>query len=198
MLYPRFLLSLIKDNIAKSIMLIVSITCFIFAGTLDDDVITRNIVGQNKIIIGVDTTFIYLYLNDQKSIQCENFKSEQKLLPNKTIVYTQYNGFNVALWVLFVIFMIIVLVGTFHPDDDLNWEIRQNWINSLIGEVKVIEESNKFYWVLRNKLLVVNDIPNDPWFIKQKVEEYVSYTNIFPEFVSMEDKRSRKLKKIGI
>lgn len=198
MLYLRFILSLLRDNIAKTIMLSLSIICFIFAGTLDDDVITKNVVGQNTIIIGVDTTYVYLCLNEQKDIECNDFKKEQKILPNKTIVYTQYDGINVALWFFFGLFLIIVIIGTFHPDDDLNWEFNFTWVNSLIREVRVVEESNKFYWVLRNKLLVVSEIPNDPWFIKQKVEEYVSYKNVFPEFLSKEDKRARKLKNIGV
>ena len=198
MLYLRFILSLFRDNIAKTIMLSISIICFIFAGTLDDDVITKNVVGQNKVIIGLDTTYVYLCLDEQKRIECDNFKSEQKILPNKTIVYTQYDGFNAALWFFFALFLIIVLVGTFNPDDDMNWEFSFTWKNCLIKEVRVIEESNKFYWVLGNKLLAVNDIPSDPWFIKQKVEEYVSYKNVFPDFLSKEDKRARKLKNIGV
>lgn len=179
-------------------MIVVSTICFIFAGTLDDDVITKHVVGQNKIIIGVDTTYVYLCLDEQKRIECDNFKSEQKILPNKTIVYTQYDAFNVALWFFFGLFLIIVLIGTFHPDDDLNWEVRFTWVNSLLKEVKVVEQSNKFYWVLRNKLLVISETPNDPWFIKQKVEEYVSYKNVFPEFLSKEEKRSLRLKNIGV
>jgi hypothetical protein len=179
-------------------MLSLSIICFIFAGTLDDDVITKNVVGQNTVVIGTDTTHVYLCVNEQNGIQCENFKKEQKILPNKTIVYTQYDVFNGFLWFLFGLFLIIVIVGTFHPDDDMNWEFGFTWVNCLLKEVKVFEQSNKFYWVLRNKLLVISDTPNDPWFIKQKVQEYVEYRNVFPEFLSKEEKRNRKLKNIGV
>lgn len=179
-------------------MILVSTLCFIFAGTLEDDVITKNVVGQNTIVIGVDTTYVYLCLNEQKSIESNDFKKEQKILPNKTIVYTQYDGFNVALWFFFGLFLIIVIIGTFHPDDDMNWEFGFTWVNCLLKEVKVFEQSNKFYWVLRNKLLVISETPNDPWFIKQKVQEYVEYKNVFPDFLSKEEKRDRKLKNIGV
>ena len=186
-----------RGSIGKTITLIVTILCFNYAGTIDDNVVTRQVVGTNM-VIGIDTTHVYLYNGDDRNVSMVSFRKSQKILPNKTIVYKESNGFNACLWFIFAIGVILLSIGTFSGEDDLNWEFGDCWHDTLLKEIRVIEESSKYHWVLNNRLLIVSDQPIDTWSLKDRVTDYIRNKNIFPEFTSKEDKREKKLKKIGI
>lgn len=184
-------------SIGKTITLVVTILCFNYAGTIADNVVVRQVVGTNT-VIGIDTTHVYLYNSDDKNVSMVSFHKSQKILPNKTIVYKEANGFNACLWFIFAIGVILLSIGTFSDEDDLNWEFSDKWHDTLLKEIRVIEESSKYHWVLNNRLLVVSDQPIDSWSLNDRITDYIRNKNIFPEFTSKEDKREKKLKKIGI
>jgi hypothetical protein len=204
MIYLTYLLNLIKKNLGKSITLILTIFSFYYAGKFEDDIITKNIVGQNTVILGIDTTHFYLCTSDNKTIEVVNFSKEKKILPNNIIVYNEYDILNVLMWVLFIVGMTILIIGTFCGDDDLNWDLYDTWVKTLVDDIRIIEESNKYYWVLKsnNKLIDFRDVPTNfgnPYMsIESKIRDYTSHKNLYPEFLSQEDKREKKLNKIGI
>lgn len=193
----KYLKNLIIESPGKSITLAVTIVSFIFAGTFDYTTETRNVLAQNIIVEGLDTTHTYLY-KSEGNITCVSFHKAQKILPGNIITYQESNVGNMLLWIVFGIGVIVLVFGTF-GDSQVNWEFKENWKETLYGEVKVIEEEGKYHWVLRNRLLwSESDVNNSPRYVRDRVEDYIDNKNIFPRFRTKQEKRNNKLDKIGI
>ncbi len=196
MIYLKYASELIRNNIGKTITLIITIVSFIMAGSFDNRYNTIHVLGQNNIVVGNDTSYTYLY-KDEGEIKCISFKSAQKTLPSSTIVYEVNNPINILLWVLFVIGLIVLLTGTF-SGDETSWEFNKNWVNILYKEVKVVEEDGLFKWVLLNKLIHMSSGLTNEYKISELVQNFSDNKNIYPDFTSKQDKRLNKLNKIGI
>lgn len=196
MIYLKYLKRLIFESPGKSITLAVTILAFIFAGSFDYHTETKRVVGQNMIVEGSDTTHTYLYKHES-SIECVSFHRALKLLPGNIIEYQESNIANILLWIIFGVGVIVLLFGTF-GDDQVNWDFRDNWRDTLHGEVKAVEEGGKYHWVLNNRLLWSEDSANNTRYIRDKVDEYIENKNIFPEFHTKQEKRNKRLEKIGI
>lgn len=202
MIYLKYFVKLIFENIGKSITLTITIVSFILAGTFSDDIRERIIVASSAIVPGVtkgsDTTYAYLY-KDNTSIVCVSF--DHKLKPiNGVIKYSEYNGLNVLFWAIFAICSVILTVGSFTSDSDINWEFRDKWSDSLYESIISLEEDNKYYWVLNGRLLSSNTNYSDihSGDLRSLVDEYIRNKNRFPKFYTRSEKRNNKLDKIGI
>lgn len=196
MIILKYLMRLIFESPGKSITLVVTILAFCYAGTFDYKTETKTIFGQNMLVEGLDTTHTYLY-KSEGNITCVSFRRPVKILPGNVITYKESNGLNALMWGIFGLGVIILLFGTF-GDNQVNWEFRDNWYDTLYSEVKVVEEEGKYHWVLQNRLLLSSEKEMNGMEVRNRVEDYIKNKNIFPEFYTKQDKRNRKLDKIGI
>jgi hypothetical protein len=196
MIYLRYLKRLIFESPGKSITLAVTILAFCYAGTFDYKTETKTIFGQNMLVEGHDTTHTYLY-KSEGNITCVSFRKALEVLPGNIIVYQESNGLNALMWGIFILGFIILGFGTF-GDSQVNWEFKQNWHDTLYNEIRVVEDEGKYNWVLRNRLIFSSQNATDGHSLRIKVDDYIDNKEIYPEFRTKQEKRNRKLDKIGI
>lgn len=200
MIYLKFLREILKKNIGKSIMFTLGIITYVFAGTISPSKCTIDVLDTNVIVIGRDTTNVYLYKESKESsISCVSFHDAQKILPGNIIEYTQYNILNIFLWVAFGVCCICVIVGLLASDDELSWEFRECWKEALFYDIKTFEENGTFFWTLHGRLLYRSQSCTPSGYdLKQLIRDYIRNRHIYPNFSSIEEKRNDKLNKIGI
>ena len=158
--YLKFILTLlfelVRTNIFKTIYLALAIISFNLAGTFPDSTDIYKIVAETK----VENTYIYVYetISDNK-VKYENIWQEEKPLEVKdgVVKLPSYNGFNIFFWVVFFISLVVVLIMTFVPDDDINWNFKDAWLEAFTSLIYCEEENGEFYYFALGRLISKTD-----------------------------------------
>src|SRR5574343_639787 len=198
--YIKYLIKLIAENPVKSIAILVAIISFKFAGTFSSNTSTYKVISSSiDSVSAPQKVFLYTVKGrDGNGYQVISNSSPIKISTNDFISVSDTNPLNVLLWILFIISILIVVIGSF--SDGGEWEFDDIMKEHLLKNIKCYHENGKYYYALRNRLLVATDVAlNDPvWQLRYAVETYVKNKKIYPEFYSVQDKRNNKLDRIGL
>ena len=199
MITLKFTLNLIKGNIGKVIMLIITLTSFFFAGRISDAVHTHKISQSFIEDLYDGKHYIYLYYDgNTNKYEVVDFDKPKKLTSYNVLTYTTYSGVNILLWAVFIILGIIFIVMSFTEDDGIGWEFNDIHHDTLYKFVVCMNEDNLYKYVLNNRILCSNATQIDSYYLRDLVKEYIKNRKIFPIFATIEDKRNNKLDKIGV
>jgi hypothetical protein len=201
--YLKFILTLlfelIRTNIAKTIFLTLAIISFNLADTFPDSIDTYKIVAETK----VGNTFIYVYetIHDNK-VKYENIWQEGKPLEVKNGVITSksYNGFNIFFWVILFISLVVTLIITCVPDDDINWGFKDAWKEAFSTLIYCEEENGYFYYFALGRLISKRDRQIGRNYRITHELGIDGFRDLYrcPEYQTKTQRRETLLNKIGI
>ena len=189
----NFLITLIKNNPAKSIFLLISLGCFPFAGTIDDSSDKHRIVKVDTVSVGnIDK---YCYITDNFSLK--TYDTPQKIVDGYLTEYSYHPG-NVFLWIGFGLPLLIVLLASF-IDDDTKWEFYECLVDTYYSsKLRVHDEDGIYRYTINDRLIATNSTQIPSYDLRKYVERYVDSKKSLPIWYSKSDKRNKNLDKIGI
>jgi hypothetical protein len=193
------LFELIKTNIAKTIFLTLAIISFNLADTLPDSIDTYKIVAETK----VGNTFIYVYetISDNE-VKYKNIWQEGKPLEVKNGVITSksYNGFNIFFWVILFISLVVTLIMTCVPDDDINWGFKDAWKEAFSTLIYCEEENGEFYYFALGRLISKTDRQIGRRYSITDELRVEGFRDLYrcPKYQTKTQRRETLLNKIGI
>lgn len=200
MIYLNFIRKILTNNIGKSILLIAVCILYHFAGSISDTKYKISVVAEDKVLSGIDTTYNYLYWSTDHKICVVTFDKEAR--KGNYVEWQSYCDGNILLWGGFGISCVILIVLSLFPDGDIGWDFTGCWKGALYDCVKVVEQDDKYYWVLRGRLLKSSDSASlqsvSRYTIDSLVDDYVNRKEIFPKFSTTQEKRNNKLNKLGL
>lgn len=178
--------------------MILSFIAWNFAGTYDDVKYEADIV--NEFVVEDQHLYVSKKINDGKlKFEILQYDEPQEVKDGKLSWYEMSN-WNIFWWVTFVISIAVVVITTFHFDnDDVGWDFRTIRRRSLRYFTYTIEENEIFYYMAFGRLLGKRD-----WQVSR---DYVigefginSIRDILfcPEYHTKQQKRENNLDKIGI
>lgn len=204
-----FLKNLIVRNIGKTLFITFGIVSFVYAGTFDPVKCEIDVIKK----IEFDSTKAHLYLystveNNDIKYQVLQSNTPLSLVDNKYIYY-EYNGFNVFLWIVFVICSIIMVITTIvgRNDDDVAWDFKESYTYAMSKFVTCEEENGKYYYILFGRLIFVSDSLLNKSYRSCSTSESIirdirisSFTDLkaYPQFKTKIQKRDSLLNKLGI
>lgn len=193
------LFELIKTNIAKTIFITLAIISFNLADTFPDSIDTYKIVAETK----VGNTFIYVYetISDNE-VKYKNIWQEGKPLEVKNGVITSksYNGFNIFFWVVLFISLVVTLIMTCVPDDDINWGFRDAWVEAFSTLIYCEEENGEFYYFALGRLISKTDRQIGRRYSITDELRVEGFRDLYrcPKYQTKTQRRETLLNKIGI
>jgi hypothetical protein len=205
-----FLLNLIKRNIIKSIFVFVCIVSFIYAGTFEP---VRNeiIVLQDIKLDSLQKEYLYLYsyLKNNKIVYNVLQLNEPAKLVDGKYIYYSYNEFNKLMWILFVVSLTLIIIGTLigTKDKDVGWEVEESYIYAISRFLICEEENGKYYYILFGKLVFVSDDLLNKGYMGLTTSESIirglcinslSDLSAYPNFKTKKEKRDWLLSKLGV
>jgi hypothetical protein len=191
-----FLIELIKTNPVKTLLVIIGIVAFNFAGTFP------NWNKETKIekIVQVDSGWVYLYQKiEENKIKYEMIYSSEKLdLKSNIYVSSEYHGANAFFWVLSVVSFFIVIGGTFDSNND--WEFSEVRGHT-IGRLTNCEfEDGYYYYIIGGRLIGKTNRQSTSYrYIYRNFNIHsLNDVSICPKFETKTSRRESKLSKLGI
>lgn len=205
-----FLLNLIRRNVAKTIFISICIISFVYAGTYEP-VKNEIVILQDIRLDSISKEYLYLYsvLEENKvKYKVLNLDEPVKLSDGKYVYYS-YNDVNVLMWILFVISLTIVIIGTLIgiKDDDIGWGVEESYIYAISRFLTCEEENGKYYYILFGRLIFVSDnLLNKGYRAYSTSESIIRNLNInslsdlraYPNFKTKAQKRDWLLSKLGV
>lgn len=204
-----FLKNLIVRNIGKTLFITFGLVSFLYAGTFEPTKCEIDVIKK----IDFDTTKSHLYLYstvENNDIKYQVLQSNTPLtLVNNKYIYYEYNGFNVFLWVVFVICLIVIVISTIigMNDDDVAWDLNESYIYAMSKFLTCEEENGKYYYILFGRLVFVSDSLLSKSYRSCSTSESIirdirisSFTDLkaYPKFKTKIQKRDSLLSKLGI
>ena len=155
-LFLTFPFFLIKDNIGKTILIIISLITFHYAGTFDDVKCEEDIIKTVK----VAETNLYIYMDGDSD--SEIFKmayGDDYKVEDGKIKWVESSPGNIILWVLFVISTLVLVIMFFVglDDDEVGWDIVESWRKALTSTIYTIHEEDTYYYMSFGRLLGKRD-----------------------------------------
>jgi hypothetical protein len=184
---------LIIKNPVKIFYLIISLITYNYAGTFEN--IKREVEVVNYFTS--DNTHLYVYKKaEENQIKYEVFSSNEKQnLINGMLIYYEYNGTNILLWLLWgssiILFIVSILMG--RSDESTGWNSDRCFNDSLKWFIKCDSVNGKYYYHAFNKLIRVDSYTHSSF----RVDSF-SDLRLLPTYHSKEEIRDKLLKKIGI
>lgn len=191
-----FLVELFKKNPGKSICFIIGMVAFNFAGTFPNWDKEIKIEKEVK----VDSGWVYLYQKiEENKIKYEMIYSPEKLeLKSGIYKSSEYHGANVFFWVLSIVSLIVVIIGTFDSNNDWEFdEVRGHTIGRLS---KCEFEDGDYYYIISGRLIGKTNRQHNNYKSIYRNFGINSLSDILicPKFETKTSKRESKLSKLGI
>ena len=127
----RYLFYTIKENRGKTIMLLCAIALLYHIVNCIYD-----LKEQVKVITSfkydVNTCYVY-YGSDGLNVL--KFDKEQTISSDGYLTKDKDNVWLILSWIGFVVLCIVLLVATFHDDDDFNWGFTERWSDVLHRDI---------------------------------------------------------------
>ena len=189
-----YLLNFIKINKVKSIAIGLIILLTPILNSIEDRKEVTHVIKEFK----HENNFCYLYYDDG-NLKMKTRTTPFKLTKNNNIIEYKYNDANVAVWVVYVICFLMVVVGIFANDDEMNYELGKVFSRTVSFFTKCEVEDGKFYYYFGDKLIgESNHKRNDSNIAKYYDVTSLTVLNNCPEWKSIQRKRENILNKLGI
>lgn len=200
---------LIISNPIKCIFIMAAIVSFYFAGKVPPvesgyRIVANATIDGDQFLIAVDGDVqspsmqysVVLYNTDKVYPKTIEIERPMLSLKNNRIIKYEFNGVNALLWIIFTILCIIITI-LFFMDDDTGWGIDDARQLAIRKSTKCEEEDGKYYYTILDRLVHVDN----NLITQNALSSYVcikSYSDIlfYPKFMTKQQKREAKLKKI--
>lgn len=198
----NFLFNFIINNRIKTLFVILSAILFNYAGSIPETEKELFIIKSLDLGDKYKNRYAYIYetsVGDKIKMEVINSETPQELVNNK-IIYTKYNELNIALWILFGISTLMFIIPSFmYSDDDVNWELRGVWYDSLKSTIYSELEDDIYYYMSFGRLIYKSEKLLTPESVMRN-SGINSFTDIksMPKFKTKSLKREKILKQIGI
>lgn len=157
----------IKTNLVKLIMIVLSIVTFNYAGTFEDIKYERSVV-ENLVVedfpvdcpsCELSNTYLYITMNieDNKVKYDVIQRKEPESLKDGKIIWYEYSGYNIFLWVLFVLCLLILTIMTFSEDTDTRWKFRDPYRDAIKMMIHTEYKEGIYYYISFGRLLGKRD-----------------------------------------
>lgn len=191
---PIYILNLMKLNIGKFFLLIITYILFHFAGSFENNNITSKVIFEQKL----DKNYVYI-LDNENSIYTKFFDNKKEIT-NGNISYTSQNDLNYLFWILFgcsTIAFIITLVISFIDEDE--WEFTTAFGRTIWFYTKSIMNNDRIDYLIFGRFITQSPI-------KSTLHRYEVVRNLFtisditslPKYNTVSIEREKKLKKLKI
>ena len=196
-----WVLNLIAVNPAKTVALVVAIVAIPFLNSIPD------IREESKIDFRYEKDGKQIIVtkeigNNQESYSATVFeKGDGKFIDKGNLVEYKYHDANILIWLLFAVATIMVIVGIFAKDDDVNFDTEQIFSKTISSFVRCELEEDIYYYFIGERFLGKSDRPMH--------KEYTNIANAFsvtsmaklrtyPVWKTKSMKRTDKLEEIGV
>lgn len=192
----KYLIKIIINNPIKIAFLVAGIILLYPIFNLD-----YHLKEQKKVINSFKNGFEYCYVTTGESSSTMNVVVSDIEIPidkDGMILVGTENGPLILSWVGFIVCCIIMIVGIFANDDDINFSFREVFIETLHDDVKCeIEEvgnQETYYYTLDGKLILKSNTHQSR--VHREVESYFESPNLYLKFETKQKKRNNKLEEI--
>ena len=189
-----YLLNFIKINKVKSIAIKLIILLTPILNSIEDRKEVTHVIKEFK----HESNFCYLYYDDG-NLKMKTRTIPFKLTKNNNIIEYKYNDANIVVWLAYVICFLMVVVGIFANDDEMNYELGKVFSRTVSFFTKCEVEDGKFYYYFGDKLIGENNQKRSD----SNIAYYYNITSLTvlnncPEWKSIQRKRENILNKLGI
>ena len=198
-LFLTFPLFIIRDNIGKSILILIAVISYQFFGTFEDVKCEAPIL--ETLTIDKDTLYVYAHTAKETTFELvESDNEDYKVVGNK-LTWIESSDGNTIMAVLFFVPVIALVIMFFVglDNDDVGWDITSSWKDAVRSTVYTLYEENTYYYMSFGRLLGKRDslIPRNNIGYELNVH---SLSDIFycPKFQTKTQNRENLLSKIGI
>jgi len=191
---------LILKNPIKTVMSIVAIITFNYAGTFPGEWQYYDLVSVAK----DGNTYVYVIESQGSDNNYELYTSNKKeVIKNNQLRQWNYNDVNILLYIVFGILTLIIIFGTFlglvNDDDDIGWEFNTCYEKSVKDIIYCELEDGVFYYMALGRLIGKSKTQIASRRICDHFNVY-SLTDIrrCPKFSTKSQNRNNLLDKLGI
>jgi hypothetical protein len=201
--YIKYLLSFIKElifnNKIKFIFITIACVLFYYAGTIPNSIVSNRIVKEIQID---NETYLYVRSSVQNNqINYDIIQSDKpQKITNGILLTSEYHGGNVALWVLFGIISLILIVYTCITwNESEGWEINDCLEEAFLSLVECEFEGDKYYYTSCGKLLGIKEHKvNHQYILGEFKVRGFDELKTCPKFETKSQRREKSLKELGI
>ena len=198
-LFLTFPLFIIRDNIGKSILILIAVISYQFLGTFEDTKCESPIL--ETITIDKDTLYVYAHTAKETTFELVKSNDEDYEVVGNKLTWIESSDGNMVMGFLFFIPVISLVIMFFVglDNDDVEWDIRSSWKDAVRSTVYTLYEENTYYYMSFGRLLGKRDylIPRNNIGYELNVH---SLGDVFycPKFQTKTQNRENLLSKIGI
>jgi hypothetical protein len=192
----KYLIKIICSNPIKIAFLVAGIILLYPISNLDYD-----LKEPKRVINSFKNGFEYCYVTTGESSSSMNVVISNVEMPidkDGMILVDTENGPLILSWVGFIVCCIVMIVGLFANDDDINFSFRDIFIETLHDDVKceMEEVGNKeiYYYTIDGKLILKSNQHKNR--VHSEVESYFKSPNLYFKFETKQKKRNNKLEDI--
>lgn len=183
-----YLFELIRENIFKTIFITLTCIFFSYAGSIPDQPHERNILKEMQ----MNGEWVYLYKTSDGIEAYSQIKREKLVGKDKNIVkWKEYAGGNAALWLGFIVFLIITIVMM--CSEDGHWDFHEVFENTIKYYIRCEIEDNVYVYTIFGRLIEKSSYQTTRFNICKLRD-----ITILPKYKLRSDKRNEKLNQIGI
>lgn len=183
-----YLFELIRENIFKTIFITLTCIFFSYAGSIPDQPHERNILKEMQ----MNGEWVYLYKTSDGIEAYSQIKREKLVGKDKNIVkWKEYAGGNAALWLGFIVFLIITIVMM--CSEDGYWDFHEVFENTIKYYIRCEIEDNVYVYTIFGRLIEKSSYQTTRFNICKLRD-----ITILPKYKLRSDKRNEKLNQIGI
>ena len=195
MSYLKLIFNFVKysiiSNPAKIIMIVLSTIAINWAGTLKGEYDYIHVTKQFK---DGDT---YVYISKDSDNDYEVYTSDKQELKNGKIpVWDEPDG-KILLWILSVIMIIIVSIGTIvgalSDDDEVAWDFSDAYENALHSLIYCEYEDGNYHYMIMGRLIEIRKNRTRHFDINRLSDVYR-----LPKYSTKTQRRNNILDKLGI
>jgi hypothetical protein len=188
MLALQFILTLIKKNPVKSILLGICLLCYQVASNTNDIKCDSNIISQFQ-----DAGEYHYIIKDGKSYTIKSYEKEVKSTDGK-LHYQDPHPLAIVSIIVLVLLGLFLFIATVIGDDTVGWEIEDSWNYAKMSLVRCEIEDDIYYYHYRGKMLIQS---NHQLWASQLADYLNQPLNLLPDFPGTKSqRRDKKLKEL--
>jgi hypothetical protein len=182
-----YLFELIRINMVKTIMIVITSILFAYAGTIPDHTHERVILKE----IQIGGEWVYLYESD--GIEAYSQPERETLVGKDKNIFRwkEYSGGNVGLWVGFIILAIVTIVTM--CVDEGRWDFDEVFDETAKNFIKCEIEDDVYVYTIFGRLLAKERYQTSRFSIYN-----IKDITMLPKYKLRSERRNEKLNEIGI
>ena len=193
----NFIKYLVIKNPIKILLTVVAFVTFHFAETLPGEWEYVDLVSQAK----HKNTYVYVIGDEKNTSGYQVLTSDkQETIKDGQLAVWDYHDGNVVLWIFFGISTLIVVIATFVPEDDVNWDFEYVYQRAITTLIYCELEEDTYYYMVMGRLI---EKRKDQIRYTSNIANELRLTNLsdiyrLPKFSTKNQKRNNLLNSLGI